>query len=346
MKNDISWKAYFSDDERYADVINGIAFGGVQEVSGDNLCETDSQSGFLSVTGFMKGKGTHHESLFMRKLKKGERTRRLKVRDMVRKAAFGVNFVIIGIENQEVTDYSMPLRNLSYDTGEYEKQAAKIRREVRRGIKSNTHIKARPSEYLYGFLKKSRLKPVVTFILYSGPEEWDGPQSLHDMIDFTDIPETLKSMVPDYRINLIEIRKLKDTSIFRTDVRQVFDFIRLSEDKTALIELVENDDYYKNMEEDAFEVAAHYTNAQELIETRDNYYTGKDGKVDMCRAIKELIADGKAEGISQGRREGEIKGIYAVITICRELNCSDEIIRKKLMDNFTLTEEEAGTYLK
>ena len=238
---------------------------------------------------------------------------------------------------REITDYSMPLRNLSYDTGEYEKQAAKIRREVRRGIKSNTQIKAKPGEYLYGFLKKSRLKPVVTFILYSGIEDWDGPQSRHDMIDFTDIPETLKSMVPDYRINLIEIRKLKDTSMFKTDVRQVFDFIRLSENKTALIELVENDDYYKNMEEDAFEVAAHYTNAQELIENGDNY-SGKDGKVDMCRAIKELIADGKAEGITQG--------IYAVITICRELNCSDEIIRKKLMDNFTLTEEEARMYLK
>lgn len=338
MKSDISWKAYFSDDERYADIINGIAFGGVQEVSGDNLYDADSQSGFLSMTGFVKRKGVYKESLSMKKLKEGRRARHLKVRDMVRRAAFGVNFVIIGIENQEITDYSMPLRNLSYDTGEYEKQAAKIRREVRREIKGNTNIKVNPGEYLYGFLKKSRLKPVITFILYSGIEEWDGPQSLHDMIDFTDIPKQLKCIVPDYRINLIEIRKIKDTSVFRTDVRQVFDFIRLSEDKTALIRLVENDDYYKNMEEDAFEVAAHYTNAQELIETGDNYYTGKDGKIDMCRAIKELIADGKAEGITQG--------IYAVITICRELNCSDEIIRKKLIDNFALTEEEAGTYLK
>ncbi|MBD5520507.1 MAG: hypothetical protein HDR03_04680 [Lachnospiraceae bacterium] len=345
MKSDISWKAYFSDDERYADIINGIAFGGVQEVSGDNIYEADSQSGFLSMASFMKRKGDYNESLFMRKLKEGRRTRRIKVRDTVRKVAFGVNFVIIGIENQGITDYSMPLRNLSYDTGEYEKQAAKIRREVRRGIKGNTHIKARPGEYLYGFLKKSRLKPVVTFILYSGIEEWDGPQSLHDMIDFTDIPETLRNMVSDYRINLIEIRKLKDTSMFKTDVRQVFDFIRLSEDKTALVKLVENDDYYKNMEEDAFEVAAHYTNAQELIETGDNY-SGKDGKIDMCRAIKELIADGKAEGKAEGMVEGITQGIYAVITICRELNCSDEIIRKKLMDNFTLTEEEAGKYLK
>lgn len=41
-----------------------------------------------------------------------------------------MNFAIIGIENQEMFDYSIPLRNMSYDVGGYEKQAAKIRRAV------------------------------------------------------------------------------------------------------------------------------------------------------------------------------------------------------------------------
>lgn len=50
---------------------------------------------------------------------------------MVRKSAFGTNFAIIGIESQETIDYSLPLRNMSYDVGEYEKQAAKIRKQVR-----------------------------------------------------------------------------------------------------------------------------------------------------------------------------------------------------------------------
>lgn len=274
MIKDIKWKAYFSDDGRYADIINGIACSGIQAVSGDDLQELDSQNGFLHGPAFLRGKRSPHESGLMRKLKGGAGARRVKVRDMVRKAAFGMNFV-------------------------------------------------------------------VTFILYSGLEEWDGPESLHDMLDFTDIPAGLKGMVPDYRINLIEIRKLKDTSVFKTDVRQVFDFIRFSEDKEALTKLVESDDYYHNMEEDAFEVAAHYTNAQELIETKD-YYSREDGKVDMCRAIKELIADGRAEGIA----EGKTKGIHAVISICRELNVSDEAISKKLMENFQLTEDEAGKYLQ
>lgn len=41
------------------------------------------------------------------------------------------------------------------------------------------------------------------------------------------------------------------------------------------------------MEEDAFDVVAHYTNATNLVTAKDYYR--KDGKVDMCRAIMELI---------------------------------------------------------
>ncbi|MBQ2986510.1 MAG: hypothetical protein IJE23_03410 [Tyzzerella sp.] len=149
-------------------------------------------------------------------------------------------------------------------------------------------------EYLYGFRKSDRLYPAATFILYSGSKPWDGPKSLHEILDFTDIPETLREMVADYKINLVEIRKLEDTSVFKTDVRQVFDFIRCSNDKNALKNLVETDDYYKNMEEDAFDVAVQYTNATELIEAKEYYE--KEGMVDMCKALTELIEDGKQLG--------------------------------------------------
>ena len=33
MEKDVSWKEYFRDDERYADVINGIGCGGLQLVA-------------------------------------------------------------------------------------------------------------------------------------------------------------------------------------------------------------------------------------------------------------------------------------------------------------------------
>ncbi len=286
MRKDLGWKGYFSDDERYADVINGIGCKGRQVVKKEDLQELDTQTGFVHGPGFIWRFSVWKKRIAM-------------IRDCVRRVAFGINFAIIGLENQETIDYAIPLRNMSYDVDAYERQAARIRKDVRKNRKGLS-----AGEYLYGFRRDSRLYPAVTFILYSGSEPWNGPRTLHEMIDFTDIPKELREMVADYKINVIEIRKLEDTSVFRTDVRQVFDFIRCSGDKKALKELVEKDDYYKNMDEDAFDVAVQYTNATELIEAKEYFEEG--GRVNMCQALTELIADGRQEGVIEGRREERI----------------------------------------
>lgn len=104
--------------------------------------------------------------------------------------------------------------------------------------------------------------------------------------------------------------------MFKTDVKQVFDFIRCAEDKKALAQLVEKDTYYQHMEEEAFDVVVNYANATELAAAKDDY--GKDGKVDMCTAIREMMADSREEGIRTGRAEGlqtgfDEKGIQVFI---------------------------------
>ena len=54
-----------------------------------------------------------------------------------------------------------------------------------------------------------------------------------------------------------------------------------------------------------------YTNATELIEAKEYYE--KDGAVDMCKALTELIADGKQEGREEGREEGKQLGKELVV---------------------------------
>ncbi|MBR6664970.1 MAG: transposase [Lachnospiraceae bacterium] len=283
MEMDVCWKEYFRDDARYADVINGIGCGGQRLVEAKDLQEADSQTVF--------GK-------WYKVLGKGGRVR---IRDVIRKVAFGVNFAIIGFENQEMVDYSMPLRCMVYDAGEYEKQAGKIRKKLRKqkGL--------RAEEYLYGFSKNSRLYPVVTFILYGGKAPWDGPESLHDMLDWTDVPEKLKRFVSDYPIHVVKIREFENTDVFKTDVKQVFDFIRCSGDRRTLAELVQNDKNFQSMEEDAYEVVTQYVKADELIQVKDEY-RGKDGKINMCQALKELIEEGREEGRAEGRTSGLADG--------------------------------------
>ena len=219
-------------------------------------------------------------------------------------------------------DYSIPLRNMSYDVDAYERQAKKIRKETR---KKYNGLSA--GEYLYGFKKDDKLLPAVTFILYSGSKAWEGPKTLHEILDFTDIPEGLKEMVADYQINLVEIRELEDTSVFKTDVKQVFDFIRCSNDENALKELVEADDYYKNMEEDAFDVAVQYTNATELIEAKEYYE--KDGEVDMCKALTDLIESGRQEGRQEEMANTERERQRADAAEIEVLRLREEIERLK-----------------
>lgn len=292
MKKDTGWKEYLSDNNRYADLINGLGCGGRQVITGKDLSERDTQTGIFAETDVTAGSR-----------KKAGKRRNQGARDIIRKAAFGMNFAVIGIESQELEDYGIPLRNLSYDVSEYEKQAAAIRRETRKDSRDLT-----AGEYLYGFRKGSRLCPVLTFILYTGATPWKGPLCLHDMIDFTDIPAELRGRVPDYEINLIEIRKFKDTGVFRTDVKQVFDFIRKAEDKAALKELVEQDAYYKNMAGDAFDLIVRYANAAELA-AKKNYHKTEGGCINMCKAIRELMEDSRQEGAKEGWEEGRREGM-------------------------------------
>lgn len=272
MEKDFLLKRYLADNERYADLLNGFGFAGEQIVTADDLQELDTQTGFWRLPFSSKAVRKRPEQ---------------KYRDLIRKAAFGINFAVIGIENQTAVDYLMALRTMSYDAGEYEKQAAVIKKHIRRtnGISR--------SEFLSGFLKGSKLHPCITLVLFYG-EEWDGSRDLFGMLDFTDIPNPLKKMVNNYKINLIEIRKLSDTTMFRTDLKQVFDFIRCSKEKERLRELVQKDVAYRELEEDAFDVAVSFTNAKELAASKQFFDEG--GKINMCEALTALIAEGKAEG--------------------------------------------------
>lgn len=254
MEQDIAGKLFFSDNRRYADLINGLGCNGEQIISEEDLQEMDTQTGFWGqTTGDRK-----HRYI-------GKHTYGIKIRDLVRKTAFGINFAVIGIENQNNIDYTFPVRAMSYDVGEYEKQLKCIRRRLRRKGKDGQHLTA--AEYLCGFQKDIRLYPVVTFVLYYGKDEWDAATDLHGMLDF----------------------------------------IRCSKDDESMRQLMTKDPEYGKMEEDAYNMAAAYTGTENLLAVKDDYIEG--GRVNMCKAIDDLILKGKLEG----RVEGELDKTKTIV---------------------------------
>ena len=94
MGVDVEWQEFFHDNLRYADIINGIGCDGIQMIKDTDLQEVDS-------------------------------TEKKKHRNLLRRVAMGINFAIIGIENQEKVDYRFPLRNMYYDVTRYTRRLAK-----------------------------------------------------------------------------------------------------------------------------------------------------------------------------------------------------------------------------
>ena len=311
MKKDITWSSYFEDDERFADFVNCFGCNGVQYVKEKDVHIEDTK-GY-----FMVRKDTFS-----------------KMRDVVRRVAFGVNFCIIGIENQEVIDYAYPLREMVYSVANYEKQRRKIARKVKKLPKALLQR----SEYLYRFRKTDRLKPTITFLLYSGLEEWDGSTDLQGMLDLAQLPEDLKDKVQNYRVNLIEIRKLREKQIseLKTDLKQVLQFIKCSQDKTAIRALLKNDTSYQKVEKDAYLVMSQYTHSEQLLQEAEVQEEG--GYVNMCKAIDDIYEEGKIEGRAQEREEliirllGKGKSVEEISDICDfEYEKVQQIQKKQLM---------------
>ena len=98
---------------------------------------------------------------------------------------------------------------------------------------------------------------------------------------------------------------------------------RYADNKEKLYELVDNEPYYRAMDEDAYEVVSMYTNSTELVRIEE--HCGKDGKRDMCQAIKDLMADSREEGKEIGMELAKLESARNLIGLL-----SDEVIAEKI----------------
>lgn len=77
----------------------------------------------------------------------------------------------------------------------------------------------------------------------------------------------------------------------------------------------------------------------------------KEGKVDMCEALRGWLdeenekkyAEGRAEGHAEGRAEGHAEGI---IKTARKYHAADEEILHQLMEELSINIEVARAYLE
>ena len=172
-------------------------------------------------------------------------------------------------------------------------------------------------EFLSRFKKTDRLHPVITLCIYYGENEWDGATSLKEMLE---LPDYMESLVPDYKLNLIQLRNSEGVLFKNRDVQTIFEVSRLIYKKEyGKITSIYKD---QNLANELGIVIGAITGSQELINYAASEKEG--GQFNMCTALDELI--------ESGREEGKEK----ILT---------EIIRKNLADNRTPEEIAAVLYM-
>ena len=193
---------------------------------------------------------------------------------------------------------AMPVKTMIYDSLQYASQVDMAGRRHRRHLKAGgkSGRKVSSGEFLSGFYKDDKLLPVITLVIHFGPEEWDAPMGLHDMMKIED-PELL-SYIPDYRINLISPYSISDISLdqFHTSLREVLLFIKYSKDKNRLRKIVTADPHFLSVDRKAGQVIKILTGSD--FEIRE-----EDEKLICVRLLRILRKKGVRKGVRKGGRK-------------------------------------------
>ena len=301
VKPDIILKNFWKNNERFADIFNAYLFQGEQIIKSEDLTEADTD-----ISSLIKFNG-HAETLG-------------KVFDVVKKSANGVDYVILGLENQSKIHYAMPLRHMIGDAFSYLKEY----KELEAKNKKYNNYKTK-HEFLSKFQKTDRLHPIVTIGIYYGEDEWDGPRSLIDMLD---IPEEFESLISDYKFNLIELRKSELLKFQNEDVKTIFDISRFIYNREY--DKINNIYKEKTISPELGMVIGLITETQKLID--DSLRLEQEGvEFNMCKALEELEERGRIEG---------------AIRISKRVNASKEDTIKNIMEEFSLDKETASKYVE
>lgn len=276
-KADAVTKAYMRKNDIFADAFNYLLYEGRPVVAPERLREVDVTEIVLPF-GPQNENGTQTDEAVQ------------KYRDVLKAAVVmqeeEADYLLLGVENQTEIHYAMPVRNMIYDALQYGKQITDAAEKHRRnGGASKSHTRG---EYLSGFYREDRLKPVITLVIHFGADPWDGPLSLHEMMGVRN--ETLLRFVQDYRLHLIDPARLTpaDLERFSSSLREVLACIKYSGDKAQFAALMK-DNPRMVLDREAALVIKTITNTPiEIPEGAE--------AIDMCKAVEEMILESEEKG--------------------------------------------------
>ena len=327
-KSDAVTRTYMRENAVFADAVNYLIYNGKPVIKPENLREMDTEE--VAVLSEKAGKKKNVKTV-------------MKYRDLLKLAVLmedmEATYLIVGIEEQTKIHYAMPVRNMIYDALEYGKQVsdtAAIHKQEK--VTGDFEYQPNDGEYLSGFHKSDKLKPIITIVIHFGAEEWDAPMSLHEMLE-TQNSELLK-YVQDYKIHLIDPARISEGDLekFKSSLGTVMGYIKYSKDKEQFARYKEKNQG-KLLENKAAQVVKVITGIPMEIDEEEE-------EQDMCKAFEEMLEDsrnegkaaGRLEGLQEGRNEGKLgilsqlieQGLLTLETAAAQINMTPEEFQKAI----------------
>ena len=189
-------------------------------------------------------------------------------RDIVRKASINGEYMIIGVEHQSTLDKNMIIRILNYDAQLYINQ-----------VESGKEV-----------------RPVGSFVFYTGDKEWTYPKSLKESLK---IPPEMKDYINDWKLPVLELQKIDSGMLKNQRLKEVVE-ISQSMFKGDYEKLRTN----RMISVESFKMAAIFTHTD--IKEED---LPEGDEINMCKAMDQLFQRMRDEGEALGLEKGELIGL-------------------------------------
>ena len=283
-KNDeLAW--YLNRTAVFSDFFNGSLYDGKQEILPEELAEMQKSYG---------------ESV---KSRYGKKRKVRRERDVGKLLCRGGHFVFLAVENQDRQSPCMPLRDAEYDVLEYARQLRRIRRH-----NEAAKVWEDDAEYLSGVKWTDRLIPVVTVVLYHGKGKWDSPEQLHELLDMDGMDKKLNALLMNYRLHVINLTELKEEN-FITGLRELIGMMKRRNSKEKMQAYCrENEERFRNMDDETYDMICTMINHKTLAQKKETCRNQGKESIDMCKAIDDMVLEGKIEGKREGILIGEKRG--------------------------------------
>ena len=195
-------------------------------------------------------------------------------RDIVRKASINGDYMIIGVEHQSTLNKNMIIRILNYDAQLYINQ-----------VESGKEV-----------------RPVGSFVFYTGDKEWTYPKSLKESLK---IPPEMEKYINDWKLPVLELKKM-DPQILKS--KRLKEVVEISQS------MLEGD--YEKLRTNRMISVENYKIAAILTHTDIKEEDLPEGdEINMCKAMDQLFQRFENQGIEKGETIGIEKNLKELLKV-------------------------------